>query len=115
MASAVLVDLQGYATNVTANIQSTPRIATISFSIHGMQHVLRLLNPSRLTYLDDLLGEFYGVTIIDRNVDEGNQLEFGRYRVQLHDEDSVALEVIVDHFDLDGRGASSDSEAGGTM
>jgi hypothetical protein len=82
-------------------ITRPPIIAILKFTSGEVSHVLRFTNPrpvSATTRAFD--GDCYQIRIGDRN-DDGMQLEFGRYNVELWDEDNPVAQFTVDDFEHD--------------
>ncbi|MEO0587258.1 MAG: hypothetical protein AAF078_06415 [Planctomycetota bacterium] len=57
-----------------------------------------LLNPRPLGQLMSLFSDCWCIDVIDRNVSESNQLEFGRYKLGIGGEDGPEVEVVLDDF-----------------
>jgi hypothetical protein len=74
--------------------------ATLTFSATGRRQALRLINPQPLSALVGIFEDCHGIRVIDQNAAEGNQLQFGRYRVEFWDEDQMFGRAIVDTFEV---------------
>ena len=101
MSSSPLIDIYHHLHEVSLNIsyyQGTLR-AVIGYSVEGRKRCLKLDNAAPLTALLSVFGEFYGFRVYDRNVEDNNQLEFSRYRVEFWNEDNPIAECFVDHFE----------------
>ena len=76
-----------------------PICAVVTFHSGEQRHVLRFTNPQPVSATTSVLdGECRQLRITDRNED-GAQLEFGRYNVEVWDEDNPFAEFTVDDFD----------------
>ena len=96
----MLFDLYGHISEVTISVTQTPREATVKFCLNDKEwHNLRFVNPRPPQGLMEFLDGCWGIRVIDRNTEENNQLEFGRFRVELWDEDNPISEFIVDGFE----------------
>ena len=79
-------------------VTRAPICAMVTFSSGEQRHVLRFTNPRPMSATTSVLdGECYQLRITDRNED-GAQLEFGRYNVEVWDEDNLLAEFTVDNF-----------------
>lgn len=96
MASEPLLDIYGWLSEITLQILDHPRRATIKYLLDGKRWCLQLDNPVPLTKLLAVFEECYGFRIYDRNVEEGNHLEFGRYRIEVWCEDGPMAECTAD-------------------
>lgn len=106
MASASIIhDLHGIGGDRVLTISQYPRIATVRFALTERPQSLVLTNPEPYEAVVRVCDhECCGIRIIDRNIDEPNCLEFGRYRVELRSDDNVLVHFHVDDFCLDGDG-----------
>ena len=102
---ATVHDLYGIRGHRALTISQYPRVATIRFELKERRQLLVLRNPVPHEVVarvcDD---ECCGIRIIDRNIEEPNCLEFGRYRVELWTEDSVIVGFLADDFSLSDEG-----------
>ena len=80
-------------------ITQFPRDAVLKFSSGEETYDLRFDNPRPLMAITSALEDCDQVRISDRNAN-GMQLEFGRYNVELWDEDNPYAEFTVDAFEL---------------
>ena len=75
-----------------------PMCAAVTFSSGVQRHVLRFTNPRPVSATTSVLdSECCQFRITDRNEDVA-QLEFGRYNVEVWDEDCSFAEFTVDDF-----------------
>lgn len=96
----VELDLYGFIDDVKLEMTERPRSATAWFSLDGKPHRLELNNPESFSALTDLLAGFcWCIRITNRNVAEGNQLEFRRYRLEIGGEDGPEIETDIDSFE----------------
>ena len=79
-------------------ITQYPREAWLTFAETEIVYELRLRNPRPLETLTEALTDCCRIRIIDRNAD-GDQQEFGRFTVELWDEDNRYAEFTVDQFE----------------
>ena len=77
-------------------ITQYPRKATITFDNSGIVYELRLDDPKPLSNLTEALDDCYQFRVI--NI--GGQLEFGRYKIEIWDEDTSYAEFTVDAYEL---------------
>jgi hypothetical protein len=100
---ALIHDLYGFWGNRVLTIAQYPRVATIRFELKDHPHTLVLKNPephaAAVRVCDP---ECCGIRIVDRNIEEPNCLEFGRYRVELWTDENIVAQFLVDDFDLGG-------------
>ncbi len=71
--------------------------AVVHYSNGGDHRSIRFLRPRPLSSLVRLFDEFSQLRIVDQNSD-GASLEFGRYQVQVWDEDNPYDEFFADSF-----------------
>ena len=104
MASAATIhDLYGIWGDRVLTISQYPRIATIRFALKERPRSLVLKNPEPYEAVARVCdNECCGIRVIDRNIEEPNCLEFGRYRIELWSEDNALVCFHVDEFTLDG-------------
>jgi hypothetical protein len=74
--------------------------AVLSFASPDGKHSLRLFAPKPLSSLLAMFDNCYEIRLSDRNTAERNQLEFGRYQLQIWDEDNPIGEANVDDFEI---------------
>lgn len=101
MSSSPLIDIYHHLHEVSLNIsyyQGTLR-DVIGYSVEGKKRCLILDQATPTTALLSVFDDFYGFRIYDRNVEDDNQLEFIRYRVEFWDEGNPISECVVDHFE----------------
>ena len=72
-----------------------PRRAIITFTNSETVFEFRLENPQPLSALTAALDECYQFRVVDID----GQLEFGRYKIEIWDEDNCYAEFIVDSFE----------------
>ena len=77
-----------------------PRSATLTVISGGHRHSLRLIHPSPLSSLVEVFGECYEIRLVDQNADGANQLEYGRYRLEICDEDGPIAEAMADDYEI---------------
>jgi hypothetical protein len=99
MAGPQVLDIYGVLDDITISVTQNPRQACVDFMLAGKSHSFRFENPEPLTSLMYFLDECCNVRIIDRNLEMPSWLEFGRYRVELWDEDDSITDFTVDGFE----------------
>lgn len=101
MSSTPALEIYGYLEDISLHISAYPYTAVINYTLDGKKGGLLLEMPQPP---DALLSVFsraqYGFCVYDRNVEEGNQLEFGRYKVEFWDEDGPKAECLADRFEV---------------
>lgn len=104
-AAAVIHDLYGIWGDRVLTIAQYPRVATIRFELKERKKSLVLKNPEPHNAVACVCdNECCGIRIVDRNIEEPNCLEFGRYRIELLSEDDVIAQFLVDDFALSSEG-----------
>src|SRR5262245_38866596 len=94
-----VLDLYGaISSQISVLIRQYPRTAVFEFQIGGRAISLTFTELQPVEQLTKVLDDCYEIRIYDRNVLEQNQLEFGRFRVELWDEDNVIGEFTADSF-----------------
>ena len=78
------------------------RFAVLAVISGGVRHSLRLIDPRPLDPLVEIFGDCHEIRLIDLNAAHANQLEFGRYRLEIRDEDGVIGEVLADGYEVFG-------------
>jgi hypothetical protein len=102
---AIIYDLYGIWGDRVLTICQYPRVATLRFELKERPQSLVLKNPEPYEAAARVCdNECCGIRIIDRNIEEPNYLEFGRYRVELWTEDNIIVHFFVDDFGLIGEG-----------
>lgn len=71
--------------------------AVVNYSDDGDLRSIRFLRPRPLSSLVSVFDAFSQLRIVDQNL-EGASLEFGRYQVQVWDEDNPFDEFFADSF-----------------
>ena len=71
-----------------------PRVVVITFTNRDVVYELRCENPQPLSEVVAALDDCYQFRVIDNG-----QLEFGRYKVEIWDEDNSFAEFMVDSFE----------------
>ncbi|MDB4744061.1 hypothetical protein OAF98_06195 [Planctomicrobium sp.] len=85
-----------YPSNVSSVLLTQyPRRVVITFTNSGVVYELRLENPQPLSAVVAAFDECYQFRVIDIN----GQLEFGRYIIELWDEDNCYADFTVDSFE----------------
>ena len=102
---AKIHDLYAIWGNRVLTVAQYPRVVKIDFELHQKPHSLTLVGPSPYTEVirvcDD---ECCRITIVDRNVEEPNCLEFARYRIELWTEDNLITKFVADKIRLSSEG-----------
>jgi hypothetical protein len=98
MADPVLF-IVAVGSNIAIRITDQPRIATVDFEDGGKRRTFQFRNPEPLASVVQFIGDCWEFRVIDLNRLEGNSLEFGRYRVELWDEDSPFATFVADSCD----------------
>jgi hypothetical protein len=86
---------------LSLTINARPRTATLVISHRGVVSTLVFDNPSPISSFGGLFDDLERIRIADRNF-HGSQLDFGRYDVQMWDEEIPYGSFDCDRFDLDG-------------
>lgn len=94
------------------NIRAQPRSATIGFEFRGKPTRLTVMGPKILSSIAGLFDELWQIRIADQNL-KGSQLEFGRYEIQLWDEDGPYASFQCDNYELDSHTESVEREHAG--
>jgi hypothetical protein len=97
--NGIALDLYGFMESMEVHFSENPRRAVATFSLRGERHVLRLNGPQSFLPLMSLLEDCWCIQVIDRNIAEANQLEFGRFGVRIGDEDGPIAETLIDSFE----------------
>lgn len=96
MCDARFIEFDGFIDQIVVRVSQHPREAVIEFNLDGQPRSLQLINPRPLSALMEVFDDCWSIRVIDKNLEEGNCLEFGRYRVEFWDEDGPAVEFLVD-------------------
>ncbi len=99
LAQAIILDLYGFIDSMEVHLSQYPRRAVATFSLEDNKHTLALDNPLSLEPLMYLLNGCWNIQITDRNIAEGNCLNYGRYRLGIGGEDGPVVEVLIDSFE----------------
>ena len=78
-------------------------MVNIDFRNNSQNGYLKITNPLNLSFIDELI-HFWDIEISDTNVTENNCLEYGRYQVELWDEDDPISEFTCDLIEYKGFG-----------
>lgn len=85
-------------------IAAHPRAASLTLGREPSGPLrLHLVNPRPLKALVEAI-DAWEVRIVDRNAEEGAQLEFARYRVEFWDEDNPIDNLLCDSYDVSAVG-----------
>lgn len=79
-------------------ITNQPRQAVLVVAGAAETVQLTLVNPRPLAPLCENLDDCCEIRIVDVNHDEKGHLEFGRFRVELWDEDNSIGELVCDEY-----------------
>jgi hypothetical protein len=74
------------------------RVAILRVVGNSKRSTIELVNPTPLSALIEVFADCYEIRIIDRNVEEKGQQEFGRYRVEIWDEDNKIAFFSTDSY-----------------
>ncbi len=96
--NGLLLDIYTISGARSLHIAMSPRRAILSFESAGLTQNLVLDGPQSFEALVAPLGDLYGIRVIDLNIRDGRQLEFGRYQIEFWDEDNCLSETIADGF-----------------
>jgi hypothetical protein len=96
---AKVLDVYGLLDDFDVRVMQHPRRAIVDFRLDGKQHQLQFDSPDPLTSLMAVFDDCWNIRIFDRNVEEPNCLEYGRYRVELWSEDDPLSQFIVNRFE----------------
>jgi len=94
-----VLDIYGFLDDITIRVTQHPRQACVDFQFEGKLHSFRFENPEPLTSLMLLFDGCWNIRVIDRNLETQGWLEFGRFRVELWDEDNSITDFTVDRFE----------------
>ncbi len=86
---------------VSVNVTANPRVAVVVVEHAGTICKFTFENPSPIASLAGLFEELEQIRIADRNF-YGAQLEFGRYDVQIWDEDNPYACFDCDSYRIEG-------------
>ncbi|QDV22902.1 hypothetical protein [Aureliella helgolandensis] len=86
---------------LSVSIDARPRVATLTIQHRDVTSVLIFENPSPISSFAGLFEDLERIRISDRNF-YGSQLAFGRYDVQMWDEDTPYASFDCDNFQADG-------------
>lgn len=93
-----ILEVYGCLESMTLSVSQWPITAVARFTLKGEPHTLEFLNPRPLEPLMQLFQECWCIEVIDRNISESNQLEFGRYKLGIGGEDGPEVEIILDDY-----------------
>ena len=93
-----ILEVYGFIESMALHVTELPTVAVVRFRLHDEHHTLELLNPRPLGPLMNLFDDCWFIDVVDRNVSESNQLEFGRYKLGIGGEDGVEVEVVLDNY-----------------
>ena len=82
-------------------VVNQPRSAVLSISNDGTITEVELKNPEPLSALLKSFEDCWEIKIIDRNKQENNQLDFGRYIVEILDEENVIGSLQCDEYSIE--------------
>ena len=82
-------------------VVNQPRFAILSISNGGTITEVELKNPEPLSALLKSLEDCWEIKIIDRNKQENNPLDFGRYIVEILDEENVIGSLQCDEYSIE--------------
>ena len=82
-------------------VVNQPRSAILTISHAGTTTELELKNPVPLSTLLMSLDECWEIMIKDRNKLENNQLDFGRYLIEILDEENVIGSLRCDEYSIE--------------
>jgi hypothetical protein len=98
----IVLDLYGIWGNRSVAITQIPFVARLTFEFEGKPRALQIVRPSSCAELTKFLdGECCHIAVFDRNAEEANFLEFGRFRVELGDEDGPIGKLEADEVRLE--------------
>jgi hypothetical protein len=80
--------------------EAEPRSAVLIVVSRGRRHGICIINPRPLESLVKIFDECYEFRLVDQNADGANQLEYGRYRLEIRDEDGLVAEAIADAYEI---------------
>ncbi len=99
-----------YGIEVTQfNVTRYPLMATIVFTYDGLDYGFLLANPSPLAAITEAFDDCYQIRVVDLNAGGNNYLEFGRYKIELWDEDNALAEIKADQFEQSQISTSADN------
>jgi hypothetical protein len=75
-------------------------VATLTVHSHTQSYTFHLHNPRPLSSLVALFEECYNLVLIDRNAEPNDYLEFGRYRMEIWDEERTIADLLVDSVEV---------------
>lgn len=77
---------------------SSPNTATLVFEHNGAEYGFHCVDPRPLAAITDAFDDCWQIRVVDAN-ESGAQLEFGRFKVELWDEDNPYSDFVVDRFE----------------
>ncbi|BBO35708.1 hypothetical protein [Lacipirellula parvula] len=103
--SPIFLDLYGiWDGSRSLTISQSPCIARLSFDFEGAGRELTIVNPSSYLEVANFLdGECCRIAVFNRNAEDGNFLEFGRFRVEFHTEDNLLTQFEADAVTFEDR------------
>jgi hypothetical protein len=103
--SPLILDLYGiWGSGRSLFMTGFPRVARLTFDFEGVSRELTIANPSSfLEVAEFLTGDCCQIAVFDRNVEEGNFLEYGRFRVEFHSEDDLITQFEADAVTYENR------------
>lgn len=88
----------------------SPCVARLRFDFEGAARELTIAAPSSYMEVANFLnGECCRIAVFNRNAEGGNYLNFGRFRVEFHTEDSLLAQFEADAVTFENR---SDDHSG---
>ena len=99
---ALVLDLYGIWGNRSLTVTQFPCVARLTFEFEGNPRALRIVSPSSCVELAKFLdGDCCHIAVFDRNAEEPNFLEFGRFRVELGSEDNLIGTLEADAVNIE--------------
>ena len=93
------IDLYGHVQRASLYVEGSPVDATLELTMNGITHTFHFIRPQPLVPLLAVFEGFRSLRIIDRNREQQQFLEFGRYRIELRDEDNRIGKLTADAFE----------------
>ena len=87
-------------TATALHMTAYPRTATVSLEWNHQTGSICFDNPSPLAPMTEMFGELIQFRVIDRN-SRGEQRDFGRYLIEVWDEDNPIITIDADGYSAD--------------
>jgi hypothetical protein len=85
---------------IRVNLVLHPRRLTLHFTSGSSEAAVSLLAPRDVGTLIDSIEHCAELRLVDINREDGGQMCFGRYRLEVWDEDNRIEAIVVDGFEV---------------